>query len=68
MSVQIVLDVTDDFNSEKKVIDEIQKMWDPSYNFSYDDYLFLVLIGVFLILTNSLDDLKLVNLISSIHS
>jgi hypothetical protein len=38
-------DVTDDFNSEKKVIDQIQKMWDPSYNFSYDDYLAKILLG-----------------------
>jgi len=38
-------DVTDDFTSEKRVIDEIQKRWDPSYNFSYDDYLAKILLG-----------------------
>jgi hypothetical protein len=38
-------DVTDDFNSEKRVIDEIQRRWDPSYNFSYDDYLAKILLG-----------------------
>ena len=38
-------DVTDDFTSEKRVIDEIQRRWDPSYNFSYDDYLAKILLG-----------------------
>lgn len=38
-------DVTDDFNSEKEVIDRIQRVYDPSYNFSYDDYIAKVLLG-----------------------
>jgi hypothetical protein len=38
-------DVTDDFNSEKAVIDRIQKVYDPSYEFSYDDYIAKILLG-----------------------
>lgn len=38
-------DVTDDFNSEKHVIDRIQQVYDPSYSFSYDDYIAKILLG-----------------------
>jgi hypothetical protein len=38
-------DVTDDFNSEKQAIDQIQRQFDPSYNFSYDDYIAKILLG-----------------------
>jgi len=38
-------DVTDDFNSEKTTIDIIQKHYNSSYDFSYDDYIAKILLG-----------------------